>query len=49
MVFEDSWVLSHEKVIVLDDTVKKDISEFNLNLEGICELLRSWAQMIHLE
>lgn len=47
-VYENSWVLAHTDKVMIEDQ-EMDIKEFHLNLDGISELLRSWAQMIHLE
>lgn len=47
-VFENSWVMAHEDRVEIDGK-GMDVSESNLSIEGICELFRSWAQMIHLE
>jgi hypothetical protein len=47
-VYENSWVLCHEDSVCIDDEVV-EVKEYNLNLQGLSELLRSWAQMIHLE
>ena len=48
VVFENSWVLAHSDKVEIDGKVL-DVSDCNLSIEGICELFRSWAQMIHLE
>ena len=47
-VFEHAWVMTHENKVIIDGD-EMDVTEFNLNLNGIQELFRSWAQSMHLE
>ena len=41
-VFENSWVLCHENKVKIDDE-EIVVEEYNLNLQGFSELLRSWS------
>jgi hypothetical protein len=46
--YETAWILTDANKLVIDGE-EFSVQEYYLNLKGIHEIFRSWAQMMHLE
>lgn len=46
--YETAWILTDSDKLIIDGE-EFSVGEYHLNVKGIHELFRSWAQMMHLE